>query len=402
MKTLYIDPSKGGISGEALIAALADLGGNADLLSPLVKTVAAVSGSDDFSFSIEKTQTGMNGNIIPMKSGEPPIHAGRSTRQVLEEVLAEIRPDERTFTLARAVLAELEAAADITAPGPPHSPLSRGETVFTILGPLIMLESLIPAECPVLSAPPALGFGEKTATSAVALEILIRNQIPYIPCQAREAGTTPVGVALLAELADVGERFSAMTPVRAGYGTVRNESSGDAGLLAVVEGEVSDLIEDRVVILETNLDDISGEVIGYTMERLFAAGAVDVFLIPAQGKKNRPVQMLSVITSRSGYQQHLRILMEETGTLGVRVREVPRLVADREKIPVPVSVCGRDYIVRVKTSKAYGRVIAIKPEYEDLRIISRELNLPLRYVTEEVRKQVSRGVFPGDSRCPEA
>ena len=398
MKTLYIDPSKGGISGEALIAALADLGGQADLLTPLAETVAEVSGTAGFSFSLEKTGTAMNGDLILVKSGNSATPGGLTNRQVLEKVLSEIRPGERTLIVARAVLTELEAAADITAPGPSNSPLSPCETVFTILGPLLMLRSLFPAECEVLSAPPALGPGENTAASALALEILMRNRIPYVPCPAREVNTTPVGVALLAELADVGERFPAMIPARAGYGMAGNGGPGNAGLLAVVEGEVSDLIEDRVVILETNLDDISGEVIGYTMERLFAAGAVDVFLIPAQGKKNRPVQIISVITSRFQYPQHLRILMEETGTLGVRVREVPRLVAEREKVPVPVSVGGREYIVRVKTSKAYGRIIAVKPEYEDLRIISRELNLPLRYINDEVRKQVSAGVFPADSR----
>jgi uncharacterized protein (DUF111 family) len=111
--------------------------------------------------------------------------------------------------------------------------------------------------------------------------------------------------------------------------------------------------------------------------------------------------MISVITSHFQYLKHMRILMEETGTLGVRVREVPRLVADREKVPVAVNIGGRDYSVRVKTSKAYGRIIAVKPEYEDLRIISQELNLPLRYVTEEVRKQVSGGFYPVDSHPPE-
>jgi uncharacterized protein (DUF111 family) len=401
MKTLYIDPSQGGISGEALIAALADLAGQADLLTPLAGTVADVAGTGIFSFSVEKTGAGMYGSIIPVKSAKNPVPEGRSTRQVLEEVLAEIHPDEQTRVVSRAVLAQLEKAAEITFPGKGHFPLSPCETVFTILGPLLLLESLFPAGCPVLSAPPALGFGEKKAASTLALEILMRNQIPYIPCPVREVSTTPVGVALLAELAEVGERFSSMIPVRAGYGTGRTCVSGDSGFLAVVEGEVSDLIEDRIVILETNLDDVSGEVIGYTMERLFAAGAVDVFLIPAQGKKNRPVQMISVITSHFQYPEHMRILMEETGTLGVRVREVPRLVADREKVPVAVNIGGRDYSVRVKTSKAYGRIIAVKPEYEDLRIISQELNLPLRYVTEEVRKQVSGGFYPVDSHPPE-
>ncbi len=400
MKTLFLDPSKGGISGETLAAALLDLAGGAGLLYPLAKTVAEVCETGDFSFSLEKSGTGIKRNIISVKCGTYDNPAGPVTRQVLEDVLAEIHPDERTQTVARGVLEELETAAEKTCYGHGYAIPPPCETVFTILGPLLVLESLFPAGCSIESAPPALGPVERTGSSALALEILIRNQIPYIPGPACGVNTTPVGVALLASLADVGDRFPAMIPARTGYGTVRTEGSGDAGLLAVVEGEVSDLIEDHVVILETNLDDIPGEVIGYTMERLFAAGAVDVFIIPAQGKKNRPVQMISVITSRSDYPRHLRILMEETGTLGVRVREVPRLVADREKVPVPVTIGGRDYIVRVKTSKAYGRVIAIKPEYEDLGIISRELNVPLRHVADEVRKQVAQGGYPAGTRDP--
>ena len=143
-----------------------------------------------------------------------------------------------------------------------------------------------------------------------------------------------------------------------------------SNILRVVEGEISDLTEERIVILETNLDDTDGEVIGYTCEKLFAAGAVDVFIIPAYGKKNRPVSVMSVITTCEHYHELIRILMEETGTLGVRVREEPRLVADRKNEVIEVMVAGHPCPVRVKTSQSGGHIIAVKPEFEDMKQIA--------------------------------
>jgi len=144
----------------------------------------------------------------------------------------------------------------------------------------------------------------------------------------------------------------------------------------VVEGESLPPGEDRFVIIEIHLDDISGEVIGYAVERLFAEGAVDVFVTPAFGKKNRPVNVVSVMAAAGDEDRLIRVLMEETGTLGVRVHEFRKVVADREKETVPVNLGGRVYPVRVKTSTIKGRLITEKPEYDDLSAIARERRAP--------------------------
>jgi uncharacterized protein (DUF111 family) len=159
-------------------------------------------------------------------------------------------------------------------------------------------------------------------------------------------------------------------------------------ILRVIEGEIDDLTEERIVVLETNLDDVDGEVIGFAREKLLAAGAVDVFITPASGKKNRPVHVMSVITTREHYHVLIRILMDETGTLGVRVREEPRLVADRKSEKIDVTVNGHPFAIRVKTSRAGGRLIAVKPEYEDMKQIALKLGLPLRRVAREVYRQL--------------
>ncbi len=156
-------------------------------------------------------------------------------------------------------------------------------------------------------------------------------------------------------------------------------------MLRVVEGRSFRAVADRIVMLETNLDDLSGEVIGYTIERLREAGAVGVFVTPAYGKKNRPVQVLHVITAPAEYERLLAILMEESGTLGVRVLDQPRLVAERNRETRLVTVGGRAFEVQVKTSIVDGRVIAVKAEYDDLRRIARELGRSLRSVDDEVR-----------------
>ena len=142
-------------------------------------------------------------------------------------------------------------------------------------------------------------------------------------------------------------------------------------------------------MLETNLDDVPGETVGYTVERLRDAGAVDVFVTTASGKKNRPVQILHIITSQQDYPGLLEILMDETGTLGVRILDIPRLVAHRARQAMRVSVGGEAFDISVKTSTVNGRLLAKKPEYEDLKKIAQHLNLPINKVREEVLAQLS-------------
>jgi len=97
---------------------------------------------------------------------------------------------------------------------------------------------------------------------------------------------------------------------------------------------------------------------------------------------------MSVITSHEQYHELIPILMDETGTLGVRVREEPRLVADRKNEVIAVMITGQSCPVRVKTSQSGGRIIAVKPEYEDMKQIALRFGLPLRHVAQIVYQQL--------------
>ncbi len=335
MRTLYIDPRIGGISGAALTAALSDLGDVEDVKKTPADVLSRFAGKDpDF----------VTGELGLSRVAQEKAHAIFSD---LESVFAKY--DEGKSSLDQALK--------------------------EVLCPIALLDAMDLLSCPIYSVPPALGN-----CLPETLEICARHRMPVAESPAAFELTTPSGAALLANLAVFRQSIPSMTPAKTGY-------AKEYGLL-VVEGEISDLTEERIIILETNIDDVSGEIIGYAVERLLAAGAVDVFVTQGFGKKHRPVFVLSVITTLEKYQNLVEILMEETGTLGVRIKEEPRIVADRVRKSYQFMIFGEEFSVRVKVSKHCGRIISAKPEFEDLKKAAEKLKKPLKDVITEVQRQI--------------
>ncbi|TAJ45492.1 nickel pincer cofactor biosynthesis protein LarC [Methanofollis fontis] len=396
MRALLIDPRGGGISGDMLAAALADLTGSAAPLEHLGAAIAALPGCEEFSVGLEEVDGGVRARRLAIRLREKPAGSDGDLAAALADVAASVGLSTWGRERAGRVLADLLAAERRLHPsGFSRHAVASADTIFDILAPLLLMEESGLSRCPVLATPPALGGGEiRTGGGTVggpapaALEICAAHHIPVAESPLTMELTTPTGAALLANLAVVADRFPAMTPVRTGYGAGTRPNGNGVSILRVVEGEVSDLVEERIVMLETNLDDISGEVVAHALGRLLEEGATDAFITPAIGKKNRPVQVLTVNTDREHFSRLLGVLMEETGTLGVRVREEPRLVADRRREALEIPIGGRTFLVRVKTSRACGRVIAVKPEYEDMRQIARELGISLREVAWEVERHL--------------
>ena len=135
-----------------------------------------------------------------------------------------------------------------------------------------------------------------------------------------------------------------------------------------------------MTVLETNLDDCTPEVIGFAIERLFAAGARDVFALPIQMKKNRPGVLLTVIAEESKVAELEMILFRETGTFGIRRTRAERTILERELATV-ATPWGE---VRIKRGRRAGHEIAT-PEYEDCARVAREHGVPLRVVLDAVR-----------------
>jgi uncharacterized protein (TIGR00299 family) protein len=254
----------------------------------------------------------------------------------------------------------------------------------------------------VLSLPVSVGggfvsshHGRLPVPGPAALEILRSFKIPWRGGPVDQELLTPTGAALLAVLVD---EFLPEHPLikaeKVGYGAGKRELSVPNALRGIV-GEIRHTHcgphGDRVVQLETNVDDVTGEVLGNLIELLMDAGALDVSLMPAVMKKGRAGNVVSVIARHDNQDRLVEIIMRETGSLGVRVfPSLHRHVAEREQRTVGVEIGGQIYRAVVKVSRFEGKTLNIKPEFEDCKRIARETRLPLRAVIKKVEEEASR------------
>jgi len=176
-----------------------------------------------------------------------------------------------------------------------------------------------------------------------------------------------------------------MAPVKVGYGAGNKEFPEIANLLRITVGKPLDdgLTEDQIAVLETNIDDVSGEIIGYCIDKLLTEGAKDVSVIPMYTKKNRPGQIIKVLADQKDADHLSEVLMAETGTLGVRVYFCKRHIIPRETCTVNLVVGNVKAPIKVKVSKnSRGEIIRVKPEYDDLKRLAEKTGKPLRQLSE--------------------
>lgn len=197
---------------------------------------------------------------------------------------------------------------------------------------------------------------------------------------------TPTGVALLTTLAEGFCPLPAMEVTSVGYGAGTWDIEGSPNLLRFIIGEAEELPErETIILLETNIDDLNPPIYEYLMDRLFGAGALDAYLVPIIMKKGRPGIILSAMVEKETVEKVMGIIFEETGTLGIRIREVERVRVQREIKEVDTA-WGR---IRVKVASKNGQVIGVSPEYEDCKKIAEEKGIPLRRIMDEIRRSTS-------------
>ena len=237
------------------------------------------------------------------------------------------------------------------------------------------------------SSPVAVGSGTVKCAHGIMpvpapATALILKGVPIAACPVKGELATPTGAAILK--CAVNEFISPTITVESiGYGAGSKDPIEQPNVLRLMVG-TTDITSDRdtIVVLETNLDDCTGEVIGYTMEQLFAAGALDVFAVQIQMKKNRPGVLLTVLAEPLKVNEMETILFRETTTFGVRRTTATRSKLHRESATID-SPWGP---LQVKRGWRNG-VNVVTPEYESCAKIAREKGIPLRIVYGFVRGQ---------------
>jgi uncharacterized protein (TIGR00299 family) protein len=210
---------------------------------------------------------------------------------------------------------------------------------------------------------------------------------------------TPTGAAIVKTLSSRFAAFPAMKIEKAGYGAGTREFSEHPNLLRLTIGEAgladsagaslvaSPTSNEKIMVLEANLDDLSPQVLAYAMERLLAEGALDVFSVPVQMKKSRPGALLTVLAKMEDANRLAKLIFAETTTLGVRRREEQRQTLSRRWETVNTAWGP----VRIKIANMNGSVSNYAPEYEDCRTLAEAQHVPLRTVMQEAIQQYLRG-----------
>jgi len=195
---------------------------------------------------------------------------------------------------------------------------------------------------------------------------------------------TPTGAAIVKTLATRFGAFPEMKIEKSGYGAGTRDFPGNPNVVRLVVGEsaaslTAKTAQDTVSVVEANLDDLNPQVFGYVMDRLLSEGALDVFGMPVQMKKNRPGTLLTVLCKPEDAAKLTQIIFAETTTLGVRRREEQRQTLARRWVSVPTPWGD----VRMKVASLNGTITNYAPEYEDCRRIASERHLPLKTVMQE-------------------
>jgi hypothetical protein len=283
------------------------------------------------------------------------------------------------------------------------------DTLVDILGTAVGCDSLDLFEGKVYSLPLAVGggtvsfsHGTVSVPAPAVLEVARRYHIPIFGGPANEELTTPTGVSILASLVDeFVEAPPLLVPDIVGYGAGNRELEGAPDVLRLIVGQSGEqrFERDSIQIIETNLDDVSGEVVGASVQRILDAGAKDAWVTSAQFKKNRPGYVLHAICARDDLDKISQVMMRETGTLGVRYQPWDRFILQREIVAIKLELENRIFDVRLKVARdRFGEIIRIKPEFEDIDSISQTTSLPAREISalalEKARKELrkERGV----------
>ncbi|MCU0782930.1 MAG: nickel pincer cofactor biosynthesis protein LarC [Verrucomicrobia bacterium] len=420
MKTLYLDIFSG-ISGDMLLGSLIDLGVDAGRLERELKKLKLRGYHLHVARKQKSGIAGVKFDVHLAEAHEPDHqhgthhehhhHGAGGTFAEIKKLISRSKLSPWVKCKSVAVFQRI-AVAEGKIHGIPSARVHFHEvgavdSIVDIVGACIALEML--GKPRMLSAPVVEGVGWVNCAhgrfpvpAPATLAILGARGIGVSQCDEPHELVTPTGAALLAEFVESFAPMSGLVAEKIGFGLGTRNNRTRPNVLRAVLGRtgVAPVSEfplkrepkketgatpvlrnlnwetDRVAVLETNLDDISGEILGHFVERTLAAGALDVFHTPIQMKKNRPGVLLTVLCAEADADKFAEMILRETTAFGVRrtVAERRKLRREFKSVKTPLGA------VTVKIGRLDGRVVQASPEYESCKKLSARTKIPLRQV----------------------
>lgn len=387
MKIAYLD-CMSGISGDMTLGALVDLGVDLDAIQTGIDSLNLPS----CKFHVKQVQRhGFRATNLTVQ--HEPEHAHRHLHHITEMIDGS-KLSDRQKQLATDMFTNL-ATAEARVHGSTLEKVHFHEvgavdSIADIVGVAIGFDLLKVDRIECSPVPTGHGFIEiahgRVSIPAPATAELLKG-IPLAPSEVEAELTTPTGAAIVSTLANDFGALPPMTIEAIGFGAGDLDFPTQANVLRMVLGSTTDTVStDQIEVLETNLDDVTGEVIGHTLELLLRADALDAYVTPIQMKKNRPASMLTVLCTAATRPNIERIIFQETNTLGIRRWPASRTVLNREATTVSTkwgSVPGKKII-------APDGTVRFSPEYDACAEIARCEQLPVRAVIEHATQSFSQ------------
>ncbi|MCZ2342277.1 MAG: nickel pincer cofactor biosynthesis protein LarC [Bacteroidales bacterium] len=386
-----------GISGDMVLGAVLDAGVPAE-------AIRAAFDSLGLPITLEVERVRRNGFAATLATIHAPDEETHRHLADIEAIIARSALTEKQQATARTIFHRL-GTAEAAAHGMPLERVHFHEvgaldSIADILGAAVGLDLLGVERFTSRPVPPGSGtvkcaHGIMPIPAPATAHLL--QGVPLTTAPARGELTTPTGAAILTTLVSEYVDTPAMTIESIGCGAGTRDPIELPNILRLMIGTAtphpapspaSDSTSrfpqavDTIWVIETNLDDCPPEIIGYTTERLFTAGARDVFTQPIQMKKQRPGVLLTVLADAANRDTLETILFRETGTFGMRRYPVERSTLDRESVAVDTPWG----TVRAKRGQR-GDFVILTPEYEDCARVARERNIPLRDVYSFLHQQ---------------
>jgi len=400
-----IDAQVAGVSGDMLLCGLVNIGANKSKIIDGIRSAESLCKDvkvKKIDFVEVKKNSLQATELLLEIDDDAHERKGIEIKEIITKSVEQLKISESAKTFAvKSIETLIHAESKIH--GEPEDSVHFHEaasfdTVVDLLGTAIALDDLGCFDDDIVVTPVAIGGGTVTFSHGTSsnpayaiLEIFRESGIITVGGNVKDELTTPTGASMLVNLVkECSEFYPPMKIQSIGYGAGQKDFEGFSNVLKIVRGVASTKLQlDTVKILETNVDDVSGEVLGNMIEKIMAHGAKDVTISSAITKKGRPTNLVSVICDSYTMNSIMDLLVTETGTLGVRVRTSERYIVPRAVKTLSVNIQGQNFDVRYKI-RDLNNGSHFKIESDDIKEISGVLSISFKETEELLNQEIRK------------
>ena len=401
---IVIDPQIAGISGDMLLSSLVDLGVDKNQIIEGIKKIQKfLPDSKINKIDFQKIQkNGIESTELILEIDEKVSERkGVEIKNAIINSVNELQVSDKAKLFAESCINSLILSESkihgITEDSVHFHEASSIDTLIDIVGVTLACEKLKFFDEKIVCLPVSVGSGTVSFShgtmsnpASAVLQIFKNSNLTIKGNNANEELTTPTGASILVNLTDDSvEHYPSMNISSIGYGAGQKNFKSFSNILKIVQGSQVKTEMDSVKILETNVDDVSGEILGYLIEKIMKVGAKDISIYPGITKKGRPTNLISVICDDEKIEKITDILVLETGTLGIRISDSNRLIVSRTNHSFSLTFEGKSFEINYKKS-TYKEKTHFKIEFDDLKNISETLDKPIRDVELFLRKEIEK------------